>query len=98
MLTPSPDIEPERPTDASSMFRISKEGIESRQSVPGEHTTGLLSSAVLTICATMAVVAPAVTLKVATSNVSPMWIVVIILVQEAVILAIATIAWVRKRQ
>jgi hypothetical protein len=86
-----------QPTVASSRFKITKEGIESEQRVPGEHTPRLLSSAVLTICAVLAVVAPAVTLKVATSSITTTWTVIIILIQEAVILSVAIIAWARKR-
>lgn len=98
MTTPdSKDTEAERPTMASSRFKITKEGIESEQSVPGEHTPGLLSSAVLTICAVMAVVAPAVTLKFAVNSITTTWTVIVILVQEAVILSVAITAWVRKR-
>ena len=99
MATPdSNNIEPERPTVASWGFKITKEGIESEQSVPGEHTPGLLSSAVLTTCVLMAVVAPAATLKVAASSINSMWTAIIILVQETVILSVATTAWIHKRR
>jgi hypothetical protein len=99
MTTPSSEsTEVEQPTVASSRFKITKEGIESEQRVPGEHTPGLLISAVLTICTVMAVVAPALTLKVAADYMSPAWAVTTILVQEFVIAFVAIIAWVvRKR-
>jgi hypothetical protein len=99
MTTPdSNNNEGEQPSRASSRFKITKEGIESEQSVPGEHTPGLLSSVVLTVCTVMAVVAPAVTLKVAVDSMNPEWTAIIIWLQEAVILSIAVIAWViRKR-
>ncbi len=98
MSTPDPENnEGERPTWASSRFKITKEGIESEQSVPGEHTPGLLSTVVLTICTVMAVVAPALTLKGA-EGLNPTWTVVIIWVQEAVILSVAIIAWVTRKR
>jgi hypothetical protein len=98
MTTPDPlNKGVERPTMASSRFKITKEGIESEQSVPGEHTPGLLSSVVLMICAVMAVVAPAVTLKVAAAGVDPTWTVAIVGVQEAVILSVAVFAWVIRK-
>jgi hypothetical protein len=98
MATPdSKHNESEQPSRASSRFKITKEGIESEQSVPGEHTPGLLTSVVLTVCAVMAVVAPAVTLKGAVVSMSPTWTAMIIWLQEAVILSVA-IVWVLRRR
>jgi hypothetical protein len=98
MATPDSDTnQAEQPTRASSRFKITKEGIESEQSVPGEHTPGLLSSAVLIICVVMAVAAPAATLKVGVGDIGPMRTVIIIGLQEAVILSVAIFAWLTRK-
>jgi hypothetical protein len=98
MATPGPDGKDELPTVASSRFKITKEGIESEQSVPGEHTPRLLSSATITICAALAVVAPVATLRIVGDCMNPTWLLVIVLVQEFVVLSVAGMAWVARKR
>jgi hypothetical protein len=96
-MASNPDKD-ELPTVASSRFKITKEGIESEQRVPGEHTPRLLSSATITICAVLAVVAPMATLRIAGGHTDPTWVLVIVLVQEFVLLSVAGMAWVARNR
>ena len=83
---------------ASSRFRITKEGIESEQCVPGEHTPKLLTSATITTCAVLAVVAPTLTFRFADGWMNPTLLLVVILVQEFVVLCIAGMAWMARKR
>jgi hypothetical protein len=97
MAAPDPNNY-ESPTMASSEWKISKEGIESKHSVPGEHTSTLLSSVALTICAVLAVVAPILTFEIADGWMNPTWTLVVVLVQEFVILCVAGMAWIARKR
>lgn len=97
MTAPYPHNE-ESPTVASSEWKITKEGIESKHSVPGEHTSTLLSSVALTICAFLAVVAPMLTFKIADGRMNPKWTLVVVLVQEFVVLCVAGMAWIARKR
>jgi hypothetical protein len=99
MTTPDPSEKEtvELPT-ASSRIRITKEGIESEQRVPGEHTPGLLTSAIFTICAVLAVVAPMATFRIADNGTDPTGVLAIVLIQEFVVLAVAGMAWMARKR
>jgi hypothetical protein len=98
MATPDSHEREELPTVASSRFKITKEGIESEQSVPGEHTPKLLSSVTITICAVLAVAGPIATLGSVGGRASSTWLLAIVLVQEFVVLSVAGMAWVARKR